>query len=65
MRDVGAEPISRLARALRPRYHFASLHNRFYERTPYRWVGLNSVCPSVYLLPTLNFPFTRFGLCPP
>ena len=36
MKYVGAEPVSRLAMAVKPRYHFAGKHHRFYERTPYR-----------------------------
>ncbi|XP_065902892.1 CWF19-like protein 1 [Dysidea avara] len=33
---VGCQPLSRLATALKPRYHFVSLHKVFYERPPYR-----------------------------
>ena len=33
---VGAQPISRLAYFLKPRYHFSSLYEHFYERIPYR-----------------------------
>ena len=40
VKGVGAQPISRLVHALRPRYHFAGVHNRFYERAPYRLVGV-------------------------
>ena len=36
-RQVGAEPISTLAMRLKPRYHFAGTHHKFYERTPYRY----------------------------
>lgn len=36
MKYVGAEPVSQLAMAVKPRYHFAGKHHRFYERTPYR-----------------------------
>eukprot|EP00118_Oscarella_pearsei_P012021 m.85212 g.85212 ORF g.85212 m.85212 type:complete len:354 (+) comp36434_c0_seq6:140-1201(+) len=34
--NVGSAPISQLAQALKPRYHFASLMKTFYERSPYR-----------------------------
>ncbi|XP_064384037.1 CWF19-like protein 1 [Halichondria panicea] len=33
---VGAKPLSKLAMCLKPRYHFAALHQTFYERIPYR-----------------------------
>ncbi|XP_064384076.1 CWF19-like protein 1 [Halichondria panicea] len=32
---VGAKPLSKLAMCLKPRYHFAALHQTFYERIPY------------------------------
>ncbi len=34
---VGAKPLSKLAMCLKPRYHFAALHQTFYERIPYRY----------------------------
>jgi len=40
LKGVGAQPISRLAHTLRPRYHFAGIRNHFYERAPYRLVGV-------------------------
>ena len=39
-RQVGADPISTLAMRLKPRYHFAGTHHKFYERTPYRYSTL-------------------------
>ena len=41
-RQVGAEPISTFAMRLKPRYHFAGTHHRFYERTPYRYTCLHT-----------------------
>ncbi len=35
--SVGVRPLSRLVMSLKPRYHFAALHNTFYERIPYRY----------------------------
>jgi hypothetical protein len=35
----GSALIAKVASVLRPRYHFAALHNIYYEREPYRWVG--------------------------
>ncbi len=35
---VGAKPPSKLAMCLKARYHFAALHQTFYERIPYRYV---------------------------
>ncbi|XP_064384088.1 CWF19-like protein 1 [Halichondria panicea] len=32
---VGAKPLSKLAMCLKPCYHFAALHQTFYERIPY------------------------------
>ena len=49
MTHIGANPLSRLAMMLKPRYHFAGLHHTFYERTPYRLILFNvsvSLCVS-------------------
>ena len=34
---VGAKPLSKLSMCVKPRYHFAALHQTFYERIPYRY----------------------------
>ena len=41
---VGAKPLSKLAMCLKPRYHFAALHQTFYERIPYRYSTSIPVC---------------------
>ncbi|XP_065844438.1 CWF19-like protein 1 [Oscarella lobularis] len=33
---VGSSPLAQLAKALKPRYHFAAMLGMFYERSPYR-----------------------------
>ncbi len=35
---VRAKPLSKLAMCLKPRYHFAALHQTFYEKISYRYV---------------------------
>ena len=54
MKKVGAQPISRLAYSLKPRYHFTALHESFYERIPYRYVVFGPIAN--YLDPPLPPP---------
>ena len=41
---VGAKPLSKLAMCLKPGYHFAALHQTFYERIPYRYSTSMHLC---------------------